>query len=124
MPVLDRPQEPTHQLPGAEFTSLATPSSGSHETCVWEVRLAPGHPATPHQLTRQEVFVILSGHGAAHLEGVRHPVAAGSVLVVPAYTDFAIEATGGEALVALCCLPGGGQAIIGEGEPFTPPWAS
>jgi mannose-6-phosphate isomerase-like protein (cupin superfamily) len=123
MPVLDSPQEPTHRLPGAEFTSLATPSSGSHDTSVWEVSLTPGHQGTPHQLTRQEVFVILSGRGTAHLDGRRHPVAAGSVLVIPTYTDFAIEASGDEALVALCCLPVGGQGIIGDAEPFTPPWA-
>lgn len=26
-------------------------------------------------------------------------------------------------LTALCCLPSEGQAVVGDGEPFTPPWA-
>jgi quercetin dioxygenase-like cupin family protein len=123
MPVITRPDTPTHTLPGATFTSLATPSNGSNDTAVWEVRLSAGHPATTHRLTRQEVFVVLDGSGCAQLDGVQHPLAAGSVLVVPPDTDFAIEATGDDPLVALCCLPVGGQAIIGGAEPFTPPWA-
>ncbi|MDT4916680.1 MAG: hypothetical protein QOH89_1380 [Pseudonocardiales bacterium] len=123
MPVIDRPSAPTHELPGARFTSLATPTRGSAETAVWEVRIAPGHPGTAHQLTREEVFVVLAGTGTARLGGVHHPVAAGSVIVVPPRTDFCLEAVGGGDLVALCCLPVGGQGVIGAGAPFTPPWA-
>jgi mannose-6-phosphate isomerase-like protein (cupin superfamily) len=75
-------------------------------------------------LTRQEVFVVLDGHGSASIGGVEHQLTAGSVVVVPADTDFAIEAAAdAEALVALCCLPVGGQAVIGEAAPFVPPWA-
>jgi mannose-6-phosphate isomerase-like protein (cupin superfamily) len=123
MPVIERPQGPTHELPGASFTSLATPTNGSRETSVWEVRLAPDHPGTAHQLTRQEVFVVLEGTGRAVIEGATHPISPGSVIVVPARTDFCLEATGPAELVALCCLPVGGQGVIGAGEPFTPPWA-
>ena len=123
MPVLPRPTSPTHQLPGAAFTSLATPSGGSVDTAVWEVRLQPGHPATPHRLTRQEVFVVLGGSGTATLDGAEHPLAAGDVIVVPVATDFSLAAAGHEDLVALCCLPVGGQAVISGGDPFTPPWA-
>ena len=123
MSVLPRPSAPTHELPGAKFTSLATPSMGSADTAVWEVRLAPGHAPTPHHLTRQEVFIIISGTGHATLAGSDLPLAAGDALVVPPETRFAIEATGEDDLVALCCLPVGGQAVMGDAEPFTPPWA-
>jgi quercetin dioxygenase-like cupin family protein len=123
MPVRSRPTAPTHELPGAEFTSLATPLTGSSDTAVWEVRLAAGHPSTPHQLTRQEVFVVLFGVGTATIAGVADEVRAGSVIVVPAHTDFALEASDEADLVALCCLPVGGQGVISGGEPFTPPWA-
>lgn len=123
MPVLPRPSAPTHELPGAKFTSLATPSMGSADTAVWEVRLAPGHPPTPHELTRQEVFVIISGTGRATIAGGDLSLSAGDVLVVPSETPFAIQATGEHDLVALCCLPVGGQAVIDDAEPFTPPWA-
>ena len=67
MPVLSALSSPTHVLDGAQFTSLATPTRGSTDTSVWRVQLAPGHPATPHQDTREEVFVGLSGHARVRL---------------------------------------------------------
>ena len=42
MPVLSAPASPTHELPHARFTSLATPSRGTSETSVWRVEIAPG----------------------------------------------------------------------------------
>jgi hypothetical protein len=58
MPILTAPHGPTHSLSGTEFTSLATPSRGSNDLSVWTVEIAPGTPATPHALTREEVFVV------------------------------------------------------------------
>lgn len=123
MPVLVRPSEPTHQLPGATFTSIATPSTGSQDTAVWEIRLLPGHAGAEHQLTRQEVFIVTSGVAQASIGGERYVVRAGDLLVVPAHTPFALEAAGDDPLVAYCCFPTDGQAFMAGGEPFTPPWA-
>ncbi|MDT4971950.1 MAG: hypothetical protein QOG22_2093 [Pseudonocardiales bacterium] len=123
MTVLPRPNTPTHDLPGASFTSLATPAMGSVDTSVWEVRLSPEHPPTPHRLTRQEVFVVVSGMGIATLDAVEHPIGAGDALVAPADTLFSIRASGDGDLVAICCFPVGGQAAFEGGDPFTPPWA-
>ena len=63
MPVVARPSEPTHHLPGTAFTSIATPSTGSADIAVWEVRVDPGHAGVAHQLTRQEVFIVTAGEG-------------------------------------------------------------
>ena len=123
MPVLPRPIAPTHEIPGASFTSLATPTTGSVDTAVWEVRLEPGHAGVPHELTRQEVFVITSGNGRASIAGVDHAVRAGDVVVVPSATQFRLESSVDEPLVALCCFPTDGKAVLGGTEPFTPPWA-
>src|SRR3954451_19515343 len=59
--VIPAPSAPTHELAGARFTSLATPSRGSSDTSVWLVEIAPGTAGRPHQLTREEVFVVLAG---------------------------------------------------------------
>lgn len=69
MPVLSAPAAPTHALDGARFTALATPTRGSTDTSVWIVEIDPGAPAHPHELTRQEVFVVLSGRAALAVEG-------------------------------------------------------
>ncbi len=123
MYIRPRPDSPTHELPGASFTSLATPTTGSFDTAVWEVQLTPGHAPTTHALTRQEVFIITAGQGLATIAGDVHPLTSGDVLVVPAHTAFSLQAGPGGELVALCCFPTDGKGMIGDAEPFTPPWA-
>ena len=46
MAVIPAPSAPTHELGGARFTSLATPSRGSSDTSVWLVEIGPGTPGT------------------------------------------------------------------------------
>jgi len=123
MAVIPAPAAPTHHLGGTSFTALATPSRGSKDTSVWQVEIQPGTPATPHRLTREEVFVILDGSARVRIDGDSSTAEAGDVVVVPAAVDFEIVAGGTEPLRALCCLPVGGQALLADGDPFTPPWA-
>jgi mannose-6-phosphate isomerase-like protein (cupin superfamily) len=123
MAVVPAPSAPTHELGGARFTSLATPSRGSSETSVWIVDIDPEVAATPHRLTREEVFVVLSGRARVSLGGEVSVAATGDAIVVPPGLPFALAADGGEPLRALCCLPVGGQGQLADGAPFTPPWA-
>jgi mannose-6-phosphate isomerase-like protein (cupin superfamily) len=122
MPIIPAPSKVTHELPHARFTSLATPSRGSRETSVWRVEIRPGTPATPHQVTREEVFVVLKGKARVRIEDESTEVCAGDVIVIPVDTTFEITNAGAEPLEALCCLPVGGQARL-DGRVFTPPWA-
>lgn len=122
MPVLTA--APTHELHGARFTPLASPSLGAAETSVWRLSLAAGAPPAEHSVTREEIFVILGGEGVATLDGEQHPLRAGSTLVLPPRVRFTLQARGSAPLEAIVCLPVGGQAVMsGGGEPFTPPWA-
>ena len=123
MPVLSCPDSPTHVLEGAQFTSLATPNRGSTDTSVWRVELAPGHPATPHQVTREEVFIVLSGHARVRLGEDVRDARAGDAIVVPPDTNFEIEVAGAEPVHALCCMPVGGEGRLVDGTTFVPPWA-
>jgi quercetin dioxygenase-like cupin family protein len=123
MPVIARDDQRRHEIPGARFHTLASPSLGSEETSVWRLQLEPGTPAVPHRVTREEIFVVLAGSATASLDGTPQPLSAGSTLVLPAGVELAL-ATGEDALEAIVCLPVGGQGIVGDGEPFTPPWAA
>src|SRR5262245_31146240 len=123
MSVLTCPSQPTHELPGARFTTLATPSRGTCETAVWTVEILPGVDAVLHEVTREEIFVALAGEGVATVAGAEHRVRQGGALVVPAGVEFCVAAAGPEPFRALVCLPVGGQAVMPGGEPFTPPWA-
>ena len=122
MTVLTAPDYATHDLGGTRFTSLATPSRGSAETSVWTVEIDAGVPATPHSLTREEVFVVLDGTAAVVVDGVEAVARSGDAIVVPPGVDFRIANGGNSVLRLLCCLPVGGQAVTTEGR-FTPPWA-
>jgi quercetin dioxygenase-like cupin family protein len=123
MPVIDRADQRHHELPGARFETLASPSLGSTETSVWRLHLEPETPAVPHRVTREEIFVVLAGSATVSLDGSHQALSAGSTLVLPAGVELALS-TGEEALEAIVCLPVGGQGIVGDGEPFTPPWAA
>lgn len=123
MPVLNAPATPTHDLGGTRFTSLATPSRGSTDTSVWKVEILPGTPATPHWLTREEVFVVLEGTASVRIAGNDSQAGAGDAIVVPAGAEFELANAGAGPLRLLCCLPVGGQARLADGSTFTPPWA-
>src|SRR3954463_11491099 len=109
MAVLPAPPAPTHELGGARFTSLATPSRGSTDTSVWLVEITPGTAPTPHRLTREEVFVVLAGRAHVQLDGDVSVAEAGDAIVVPAGVPFP-RAPGGEGPVARVVLPAGGWA--------------
>jgi mannose-6-phosphate isomerase-like protein (cupin superfamily) len=123
MPVLRAPAAPTHDLGHARFTALATPSRGSTDTSVWIVEILPGAPATPHSLTREEVFVVLEGTASVRIAGSDGRAEAGDAIVVPAGVEFELANADAGPLRLVCCLPVGGQGRIADGDPFTPPWA-
>src|SRR4051795_10278226 len=115
MAVLPAPSTPTHELGGARFTSLATPTRGSTDTSVWVVEVEPGTPGTPHRLTREEVFVVLAGRAEVRLGDTVSHAGVGDAIVVPPEVRFALAPVGTEALRAVCCLPVGGQGRLADG---------
>ncbi len=84
---------------------------------------SPPRSRARSRVTREEILVVLAGSATASLDGAAQPLAAGSTLVLPAGVELSLE-TGEAALEAIVCLPVGGQGVIGDGEPFTPPWAA
>jgi mannose-6-phosphate isomerase-like protein (cupin superfamily) len=123
MPVITAPASPTHEIGGTKFTSLATPSLGSARTSIWQVEIPAGEVPTPHELTAEEIFVVLEGAAAVTLDDVEAQATAGDTIVVPPGVSFVLANAGEQPLRLLCCLPVGGQARVPGGEAFTPPWA-
>ena len=113
---------PAFEIPGLSVVGLAAPSRGASETCVWRITLPPGTPATPHAISREEIFVALSGEARIELDGRDHVLAPGDTLVVPAGEMFSLSNPGAEPFTALAVLPVGGQAMLPGGERFSPPW--
>jgi quercetin dioxygenase-like cupin family protein len=104
------------------ITGLAAPSRGATETSVWRVHLEPGAGTPPHTLTREEVFVALAGTATVTLADGTHEVGAGDALAVPADVEFWLANAGTEPFEAICAMPVGGRARVGD-EEFPPPWS-
>jgi quercetin dioxygenase-like cupin family protein len=114
---------PIFEIPGVTFTGLASPSRGSSENAVWRLSMAPGTAPHPHRLTREEIFVALSGCAEATVGLQRHQLSPGCALVVPAGEDFALSNPHDAPFEALAVLPVGAEAVIPGQAPFVPPWA-
>lgn len=123
MTIINAATAPVFRLPGVRFTGLASPKRGARETCAWRVRLDPGTPPTFHRLTREEIFVALSGSATVHLDGATQVLSAGDAAIIPADTDFALGNAGEAPFEAVVVFPVGGQAMHPGKAPFTPPWA-
>lgn len=123
MPIIPAPSCVSHELPHAQFTSLATPRLGSRETSLWRVRLLPGSEPTLHSVTREEIFVVLRGKARVQIAHALHEVGEGAAIVVPPDVSFGLSSADDQPVDLLCCLPVGGQARLGDGPLFTPPWA-
>src|ERR1043166_8952645 len=121
MPVLS-PAPTIEPFPGSRLTPLAAPSRGSARPSVWTIEIQPGTPAAPHQVTDEEIFVVLDGEASVTLDGEVTRAVAGDAVVVPPRTDLALGNGGTVPLPLLCVLPVGGQARTPEGAVFPPPW--
>ena len=124
MPIVSGATAPHFTLPGVTFIGLAAPSRGSRENAVWKLMMEPGVTPVPHRLTREEIFVATAGSAVVIIDGERHVLTAGDSIVVPAGQEFALENPGDRRFEAVVVLPVGGQAVIGDDAPFTPPWAA
>lgn len=123
MPLLRPADHPSFHIAGTRFTSLAAPSRGAVETAAWRLHVAPGTVGTPHRVTQEEVIVALSGKAQAVVDGQELVVAAVDSLIVPASSTFALGNPFHDAFDAIAVFPVGGEVIVGDAAPFTPPWA-
>src|SRR5690349_18612342 len=92
MPHLHSPV--VHQMHGATFTSYVAPSSGSTELCAWRVSVEPGVAGQGHRVTKEEVFLVLTGQPTLTVDGDRHPLRVGDVVLAPAGSGVRLDNEG------------------------------
>lgn len=109
---------------GFDMTGLAAPSRGCATLSTWRIHAAPGAASPVHHLTSDEAFVVVTGELTATLDGEDVVVRAGDSLSVPPGVAFRIANRSAEPFVAIASMAAGGQALVGDGAPFTPPWAA
>jgi mannose-6-phosphate isomerase-like protein (cupin superfamily) len=109
---------------GFAMTGLAAPSRGCATMSAWRITAEPGARSVTHRLTSDEVFVAVAGELTASIGGEQVVIRAGDSLSVPPGVDFSLANHGDAPFEAIACMAAGGQARVGDGEPFTPPWAA
>jgi mannose-6-phosphate isomerase-like protein (cupin superfamily) len=116
-------EAPRFQLPGLEFTGLASPSRGSADICTWRLTLEPGLTSPEaHTLDRDEVFMVT--RGAIRIAPDAEPVSAGDVTVVAAGTPIQVANVGEGDAEVVVAIAAGFTACAADGSVIgTPPWA-
>lgn len=123
MPLLHPSDHQSFEVSGTRFTGLAAPSRGASETATWRLHVQPGTPGTPHRVTREEIFVALSGTAQATVNGETLDIEAGGTLIVPASSTLMLANPYDAPFEAIAIFPVGGEFVVGDAAPFTPPWA-
>ncbi len=111
-------------IPGVRFTSFASPSRGSAQTCVWRIDVEPGLTSPEHHtLDQDEVFVVLEGTVRLTPDG--EPLTAGDAAVVPAGEPIQLTNVGDGPARLHVAVRAGFSAVMSDGTPIgTPPWAA
>jgi quercetin dioxygenase-like cupin family protein len=110
---------------GFSMVGLAAPSRGCATVSAWRLAGEPGAASPVHRLTSDEAFVVLRGAIEVHIGDDAPLVArAGDAIAMPPGVDFRLATAGDEPFEAVACMAAGGQGQVGDGEPFTPPWAA
>jgi mannose-6-phosphate isomerase-like protein (cupin superfamily) len=123
MHVISATDAPRFQLPGVQFTGLASPSSGSREVCTWRLAVDAGlRSDQSHTLDRDEVFMFVSG--TLHFAPDGPVLGPGDATVVPAGTPIQLDNPGTEPAQAYVAIAAGFTATMADGTSVdTPPWA-
>jgi len=121
--VIRAAEAPLFELPGIEFTGLATASRGTDQLCTWKITVAAGLESPgAHTLDRDEVFMVTSGEVRLHPDA--ETLLAGDAAVVPAGTPIQLSNPGSTPASAYVAVPAGFTAAGEDGSPIpSPPWA-
>lgn len=122
MPIIRAAEAPQFQLPGAQFTGLASPSRGSADICTWRLRLDAGQRNdAPHTLDRDEIFMVVSGTVQITPDGEK--LGAGDAAVVPAGEPIQVRNLGETEAELYIAIAAGFTGTMADGTQVQPPWA-
>jgi quercetin dioxygenase-like cupin family protein len=111
-----------HRMHGAVFHSYVAPSRGSHELCAWKVSVDPGVRGQGHEITREEVFLALTGAPSLTVDDRTTTLAPGDVVLAPAGSTVRLDNDGQEAADLWVTTSVGLTARLADGQEIAPPW--
>jgi mannose-6-phosphate isomerase-like protein (cupin superfamily) len=123
MPVVRSADAVVHDLHGVRFVSYASTATGSRELCAWRGEVPAGTAGPAHTITREEVFLVLSGTPRLTIDGEAHDLSPGDAATAPAGSSLALENPGGEPAAVWVTTGVGLEAVLADGSRISPPWA-
>lgn len=123
MHVIASTEAPRFELPGVQFTGLASPSRGSTDVCTWRITVEAGlRSPEPHTLDRDEIFMVVAG--TIQLTPDAAALRAGDAAVVPAGAPIQLINPGDEPAEVYVVIRAGFSATMADGSVLeSPPWA-
>ena len=113
----------SHQMHGATFTSYVAPSRGSQELCAWKVRVERGVQGQPHEISREEVFLVLKGTPTLTVDGRGGRLLAGDVVLAKAGSTVRLDNEGATEAEIWVATSVGLTALMPDGASIVPPWS-
>ncbi|SEM98144.1 cupin domain-containing protein [Nonomuraea pusilla] len=136
MPVIPSAQARATRTPNGVMTTLASPTQGEADHCLWRVDATPGMEGPLHAFDTEVLWTWLDGSAVVELDGERHEVGPGDTMVLPAGVPRRMFADAERGFTAVAAAPPGAQAYNPGGvsdpdacdlapkgdERTTPPW--
>ena len=125
MTVIPQTRPEATPLPGIHHSTWAGADDGLQQLSLWRQSLEPGAATPPHRHDCEEVVLVDGGQGALVIDGVAHPFAADSTLVIPPNVDHQIVNTGTVPLACTAAFSVSPVAVfLPDGQALDLPWES
>lgn len=122
MPFIRAADAVVHELHGVRFVSYAAGALGSTELCAWRGEVPAGTEGLPHTISREEVFLLLSGSLRLTIDGESQLLSPGDAAVAPAGTRLDVTNPTTEPATMWVTTSLGLEAELPDGSRISPPW--
>lgn len=124
MPFIAADEAVVHDLHGVRFSSYASTARGSGELCAWRGEVPAGSGGQTHTISREEVFLVLSGSLLLTIDGDSRLLTEGDVAIAPAGSTLGVANPTEEPARMWVTTSVGLTATLPDGSQISPPWAS
>jgi quercetin dioxygenase-like cupin family protein len=124
MPFVLSSEAVVHEMHGVRFVSFASSTSGSSELCAWRGEVPAGAAGPAHRISREEVFLMLSGRLELTIDKETRSLAAGDTAIAPAGSSLGVRNATEEPATMWVTTSLGLHATLADGSRISPPWAN
>lgn len=124
MPFVPAADAVVHEMHGVRFVSYAASALGSKELCAWRTEVSAGRAGPPHRISREEVFLVLSGSLELTIDGETRSLSAGDTAVAPPGSSLGLVNATEKPATMWVTTSTGLEAELADGSRISPPWAN